>query len=102
MTSIHHRGSIKYLGSLRGHGHLTIQGGEQEPSAIVYEIDGFLERGRRSATGHIDGDRATLARVFQAGRAHLTLEGGLALDILLLDPNGGPSAEVTVTGAFPL
>ena len=102
MTSTHHRGSIKYLGSLRGIGHLTIEGGVREPSAITYEIDGFLDRARHFAAGQIEGDSAALTRAFQAGHARLTLDGGQQLDLVLLDPQGRRTAEVTVSGHFPL
>lgn len=76
MTSTSHRGAIKYLGSLRGIGHLITEGGDREPGAITYEIDGFLDRTHRSAAGRIEGDSAALVRAFQAERAQLTLDGG--------------------------
>ncbi|ACL58755.1 hypothetical protein Mnod_3855 [Methylobacterium nodulans ORS 2060] len=102
MTSIHQRGFIKYLGSLRGRGHLIVQGHDQAPDAIAYQIDGFQDRACRSAAGQIEGDSTALAQAFKAGGALLTLEGGLQLDVVLSDPGGGPTAEVRVNGAFPL
>jgi hypothetical protein len=102
MTSILQRRSLRYLGSLRGSGRLAIAGHDCGPGGFDYEIDGYLDGTRRSAEGRIEGDTATLARAFRAGQARLTLDGGHALDIVLLDPAGGASAEVRVSGVFPL
>lgn len=103
MSSLRHPGPLKYLGSLRGSGSLAIDGGLPELGDVVYEIEGFVDRTHRTATGRIEGDAGALTLAFQAGRARLTLARGLGpVEIVLLDPQGGQSAEVTVSGPFPL
>ena len=94
--------SLKHLGTLHGIGSLSIDKGGQSLGSVRYEIDGYLDRARRSANGRIQGDVAVLARAFRAGAATIALTGGPSVNIVLSDPQGGPSAEVDVSGRFPL
>ena len=94
--------SLKHLGTLHGIGSLSIDNGGQSLGSVRYEIDGYLDRARRSANGRIQGDVAVLARAFRAGAATIALTSGPSVNIVLSDPQGGPSAEVDVSGRFPL
>ena len=102
MTSFGNRPSLKYLGTLHGSGSLSIRNRRQHLGSVSYEIDGYLERTTRSANGQITGDIAVLEQAFRAGAARIALEGGPSIDVVLLDPQGGPTAEIQVSGRFPL
>ena len=102
MTSFGRGSSLKHLGTLHGRGRLSISDGEQSLGAVAYEIDGYLDRTIRSANGQIEGDVAVLARAYQAGGAAITLAEGPSVDVVLSNPQGGTTAEVTVSGRFPL
>ena len=97
------RGStVKFLGSLHGCGRLSIANGTTHLGPISYEIDGFLDGVTRRATGQVEADPAILMRAFLAGGATVSLTGGTIIDVVLSDPEGGPTAEVGVRGSFPL
>jgi|SoiMethySBSTD1v2_1073268.scaffolds.fasta_scaffold662682_1 hypothetical protein len=100
MTLISNRSSLKYLGTLHGSGSLS--SGKKRLGLVSYEIDGYLERTIRTANGQITGDIAVLEQAFRAGAACIALEGGSSVDVDLADPQGGPTAEIDVSGRFPL
>jgi 20S proteasome alpha/beta subunit len=100
MTVIRNRSSLKHLGALHGSG--TLSAGKQCFGSVSYEIDGYLERSVRSANGQIEGDVAVLEQAFRAGAARIALEGGSSIEVVLSDPQGGPTAEIKVSGHFPL
>jgi hypothetical protein len=102
MTSVRNRSPLKHLGTLHGSGSLSIGNGEQRLGPVRYEIDGYLERTMRSANGQIEGEIAVLEQAFRAGAACIALEGGSSIDVVLSDPRGGPTAEIVVSGRFPL
>lgn len=102
MTCFGKRPSLKYLGALHGSGSLFIGNGERSLGLVGYEIDGYLDRTMRSANGQIEGDSTVLAQAFQAGAARIVLAGGPSVEVVLSDPQGGPTAEITVSGRFPL
>jgi hypothetical protein len=95
------RGPLKHLGTLHGTGDLLVKGGAQSLGAVTYEIDGFIRREQRSDNGQIEGDAQMLARAFRAGSACIALSDGQLIDVVLSDPKGGATAEVTVRGRFP-
>ena len=92
--------SIKHLGTLHGQGTLLANEG-RELGQVTYEIDGYLDRGARSANGQIEAESRILDEAFQATDATLVLDSGRCIHVVVLDPCGG-AAEVRVTGAFPL
>ena len=96
---------MKYLGSLRGEGELSTDA-EHGPSLlgeVTYEIEGYDDRSRRSAAGRVEGDARTLTRAYAATHVHLRLaDHPASIEVVLSDPKGGTSAEVTVAGQFPL
>ena len=102
MTWFGNRPSLKHLGTLHGCGGLSIGNGTQSLGPVTYEIDGYLDRTTRSANGQIEGDRYVLAQAFRAGSASIALEGGPLVNIVLVDPQDGPTAEITVSGRCPL
>ena len=95
------RSSLKHLGALHGTGDLSVQCGEQNLGAVTYEIDGYLRGTERSDNGQIDGPAGILAQAFQAGSACVALSDGQLVDVVLSDPQGGATAQVTVSGRFP-
>ena len=99
MTSLGSK-SIKHLGTLHGEGTLLIEQGQQL-GQVLYEIDGYLDAGARSANGQIEAESRILDQAFQAADATLVLDSGRCIHIVVSDPHGG-AAEVRVTGAFPL
>lgn len=96
------RRPLKHLGTLHGRGMVSIKDGERSLGPVRYEIDGYLDRTTRSANGEIEGDISVLAQAFGAGSASLALDGGPSVEVVLSDPQGGPTAEISVSGAFPL
>ena len=101
MTRVGSGRSLKHLGTLHGHGSLLIRDGE-ELGRVTYEIDGYLDGTTRSANGRIDGESAALREAFGAGDATIVLENGRVIHVVLSDPLGGRTAEVEVSGRFPL
>ena len=99
MTSLGPK-SIKHLGTLHGEGTLLIGEGRQL-GQVTYEIDGYLDRGARSASGQIEAESRILDAAFQAMDATLVLDSGRCIHVVVLDPRDG-AAEVRVAGAFPL
>jgi hypothetical protein len=94
------RFALKHLGTLRGRGSLSIRRGRRL-GAVDYEIDGYVDAKQRSANGRLEGSIDILRQAFDAGAAHITLEGGLAVDVVLADPQGEPAAEFVVRGPPP-
>jgi len=101
MTWLTKRRTLKHLGTLHGTGNLVIENGEQNLGIVTYEIDGYRDQTQRSANGQIEGGADILAQAFAAGGACIAVTGGEPFDIVLADPLGGPTAEVTVNGRFP-
>ena len=101
MTSLLNKPSLKHLGTLHGNGSLSITAGELL-GPVTYEIDGYLDRDLRWANGQIEGAIPVLAQAFRAGGASIALPDGQSVDILLFDPEGSSTAEITVSGGFPL
>jgi hypothetical protein len=102
MTRLSKSHLMRYLGTLRGSGRLSLQNGEQSLGAVTYEIDGYCNHLERSANGQIEGDAAILTQAFCAGHAGILLADGSSLQVVLADPQGGSTAEVKVNGYFPL
>ena len=96
------RRPLKHLGTLHGRSMVSIENGERSLGPVSYEIDGYLDGTSRSANGQIEGDISVLAQAFRAGSASLALDGGSSVEVVLSDPQGGPTAEINVSGAFPL
>lgn len=69
MTSIGKRSMLRYLGTIRGRGDLTIGGDLLSLGIVRYEIDSYLDRNTYSGDGQIEGDTAHLMRAFDAGAA---------------------------------
>jgi hypothetical protein len=93
--------SISYLGSLHGEGTLLVQDGRQL-GEVIYEIDGYLDHGAKSANGQIQGERQILETAFRAEEATIVLESGRCIHIVVSNPFGDVTAEIRVTGSFPL
>jgi hypothetical protein len=74
----------------------------EELGSVTYEIDGYLDQATSSANGQIEGESAALGEAFGAGDATIVLESGRLIHVVLSDPHGGPTAEVRVSGRFPL
>ena len=96
----HKRSALKHLGTLRGRGGLSIRR-DRRLGEVDYEIEGYVDARQRSASGWIEGSADMLRQAFEAGTAHITLEGGLKIAVTLVDPEGEPAAEIAVTGALP-
>ena len=95
------RKSITHLGTLHGKG--TLLGGEgRQLGQVVYEIDGYLVDGAKSANGQIEAERCMLDEAFRAQDATIVLDSGRCIQVILSDPQGGPTTEVHVRGGFPL
>jgi hypothetical protein len=92
--------SIVHLGSLHGEGTLLIKDG-RELGQVVYEIDGYLDRGAKSANGQIEAEGHVLDDAFRAEDATLILDSGRCIHIVVSSPRGGATAEIRVTGGFP-
>jgi len=95
------RKSITHLGTLHGEGTLLVRDG-RELGQVIYEIDGFVERGAKSANGQIEAKNCMLDEAFRAEDATIVLESGRCIQVVLSDPHGGPTAEVRVRSGFPL
>ena len=65
------RRPLKHLGALHGSGVVSIENGQQSLGLVSYEIDGYLDRTTRSASGQIEGAVSVLAQAFRAGGASL-------------------------------
>ena len=94
------RKPIKHLGTLHGEGTLLTEDGRQL-GQVVYEIDGYVERGVRSANGQIEAESHILDKGCEAKDATLVPDSGRCIHVVVSDQGGG-AAEVRVTGAFPL
>ena len=86
---------------LHGEGTLLGQEGRQL-GHVIYEIDGYVDHGTRSANGQIEADPSILDQGFRAEYASMVLSNGRCIQVDLSDPQGGPTAEVQVRGGFPL
>lgn len=102
MTSFGKQQLLKYLGTLRGRGIMTIGDDQLNSCMISYEIDGYLERQIYSANGQIKGTMVHLARAFDAGAARIFLSRGRSVEVVLADPKGSSAAEIMVQGRLPL
>ena len=100
MTSFRSK-SIKHLGTLHGEGALLVQGGRQL-GEVTYEIDGYLDRGSKSAGGWIEAESRILDEAFRAEDVSIVLDNGRCLQVVVLNPAGGQTAEVQVLRGFPL
>ena len=100
MTSFQ-RKSITHLGTLHGEGTLLGQEGKQL-GRVIYEIDGYVDHGTKSANGQIDADTRILDQAFRAEHASIVLKNGRCIKVDVSDPRGGPTAEVQVRGGFPI
>jgi hypothetical protein len=95
------RKSITHLGTLHGEGTLLVRDGRQL-GQVIYEIDGFVDQGVKSANGQIEAKNRILDEAFRAEDATIVLDSGRCIQVVLSDPQGGPTAEVRVRGGFPL
>jgi len=100
MTSFQ-RKSITHLGTLHGEGTLLGHEGRQL-GQVIYEIDGYVDHGTKSANGQIEAESRILDEAFRAENATIVLASGRCIQVVLSDPHGGPTAEVRVRGGFPL
>jgi hypothetical protein len=92
--------SITYLGTLDGEG--TLLTGEGRPLGLVtYEIDSYRDHRARSANGSIEAASRILHEAFQARDATIVLNNGRCIHVVVSDPGGAATAEVSVTGNFP-
>lgn len=95
------KNSITHLGTLHGEGTLLIQDGRRL-GQVIYEIDGFVDHGGRSANGQIEAESGILHEAFRADDATIVLESGRCIRVVVSNPEGGPTAEINVRGGFPL
>jgi hypothetical protein len=95
------RHSITHLGSLHGKGTLLIQEGRQL-GQVIYEIDGYVDHGAKSADGRIEAEGGILHEAFRADHATIVLESGRCIQVVLSNPHGGSISEIRVKGGFPL
>ena len=95
------RKSITHLGTLHGEGTLLVQEGRQL-GQVIYEIDVYVDHGAKSANGQIEAENRILDEAFRAEDATIVLDSGRCIQVVLSDPQGGPTAEVQVRGGFPL
>src|SRR5688572_7670364 len=95
------RHSITHLGTLHGEGTLLVQDGRQL-GQVTYEIDGYVDNGGRSANGQIEAESRILHEAFCAEDATIVLESGRCIRVMVSDPQGGATAEISVRGGFPL
>ena len=95
------RKSITHLGTLHGEGTLLTQEGRRL-GEVVYEIDGYIDGGSRSASGQIEAESRILNEAFRAAEATIVLDTGRCIHIVVSDPQGEGAAEVQVKGGFPL
>ena len=100
MTSFR-RKSITHLGTLHGEGTL-LTGEGRSLGQVIYEIDGYLDRGAKSANGQIEAESCILDDAFHAKNATIVLESGRCIHVVVSRPHGGATAEVSVRGTFPL
>jgi len=95
------RKSITHLGTLHGKGTLLIRDG-RHLGQVIYEIDGYVDHGAKSANGQIEAESSMLDEAFRADDATIGLDSGRCIHVALSDPHGGPTAEIQVRGGFPL
>jgi hypothetical protein len=96
------RSPLRFLGAIRGSGHLSVDDGARDLGIVSFEIDSYSERGKSSANGRIDGSPESLTLAFDAGHALIRRESGNDLTIVLSDPAGAPHAEVRITAPLPV
>ena len=95
------RKSITHLGSLHGEG--TLLGQEGRPLGdVIYEIDGYLDHGIRSANGQIEAETRILNEALRAADATIVLNSGQCIHVVVSSPHGGTTAELQVRSGFPL
>lgn len=102
MTSIGKRSMLRYLGTIRGRGDLTIGGDLLSLGIVRYEIDSYLDRNTYSGDGQIEGDTAHLMRAFDAGAARIFLSNGRSVGVVLADPKGSSAVEIVIQGRLLL
>ncbi|MBB2961795.1 hypothetical protein [Methylobacterium sp. R2-1] len=102
MTNFGKRQLLKYLGTIRGRGNLTIGNGQINLGIVSYEIDSYLDRELYSADGQIEGNTAHLMRAFEAGAARIFLSRDRSVEVVLADPDGSSAVEVVIQGRLPL
>jgi hypothetical protein len=95
------RKSITHLGTLHGEGTLLVRDGRRL-GQVIYEIDGYVDHGAKSANGQIEAESRILDEAFRAEHATIVLNNGRCIQVDVSDPCGGPTAEVQVRGGFPL
>ena len=95
------RKSITHLGTLHGEGTLLGQEGRQL-GQVIYEIDGYLDHGIKSANGQIESETRILNEAFRAAAATIVLDSGRCIQVVVSDPHGGTTAELNVRSGFPL
>ena len=94
------RHSITHLGTLHGEGTLLVQDG-RKLGQVIYEIDGYVDNGGRSANGQIEAESRILHEAFCAEDATIVLESGRCIRVMVSDPQGGATAEISVRGGVP-
>jgi len=95
------RKSITHLGALHGEG--TLLGDEgRRLGHVIYEIDGYLDHGSKSANGRIEAETRILKEAFCAEDATIVLDSGRCIQVVVSDPHGGTTAELLVRSGFPL
>lgn len=97
------RGSMRYLGVLRGSG--TLACGEEKMGRADFDIDGFLTRpGEVVGSGEIRMAPDDLNSAFGRTNLQLTTDDGRVLDVRFsgkrLDPSDG-AAHADVTSGLP-
>lgn len=89
------RGSVKFLGALRGSGALLWDGGE---AAVRYQVDVYQGGGQRSGSGTGDAE-ADLPEAAE-GATRLRLADGRVIELGGLEIDGG-EATFETRGALP-
>jgi hypothetical protein len=95
------RKSITHLGTLHGKGTLLV-GDRRQLGQVIYEIDGYIDDGTKSANGQIEASNRILNEAFRAEDATIVLDSGRCIQVVVSDPQGDLTAEVRVRGGFSL
>ena len=74
-----------HLGTLHGEGTLLGQEGRRL-GQVIYEIDGYVDHGTKSANGQIEADTRILDEGFRAEHASIVLNNGRCIQGDVSDP----------------
>ncbi|GJD53238.1 hypothetical protein OPKNFCMD_6010 [Methylobacterium crusticola] len=96
MTWLGNRNALKYTGSMRGRGQLSVDGGARSLGPVSYEVETYVGRAAHRNSGQIEGDARALMHAFEAGSARIDRADQPPIDVVLSDPQGLPTAEISL------